>query len=439
MKNKFINNTFWIVGGQIVRMVISFFVGVLTVRYLGPDNYGVINYVNSYITFFTTLIGLGLNGVIIYEFVNHRQEEGEILGTAIFLRFLAGIISCVVFMPLIYLTDGGDNTVIIVAVLQSIQLPLLCFDTINYWYQAKLMSKTSSIIQTSAYLITAIYKVYLLVSGKNVFWFAAATVIDVTILAFLYMLSYFKNKNQPLKISVPTAKRMFRGCAPFILANMMVVIYGQIDKIMIKHILDSKQDVGLYSAALNICALIAFIPQAIIDSARPLIMEAKKKDEKLYQTRMSQLISGVVWINIIYSVFLTVLSKQIILLLYGDAYLSADSCLKIATWYTAFSFLGAIRSLWLICEEKNRYVFIFSAGGAVTNVLLNCIFIRISGINGAALATLLTQFLANFIYPLIFKNTRVYSILIIKGFFLRSVNIKELENEVMSCMKLHKH
>lgn len=438
IKSKFINNTFWLVGGQIARMLISFFVGVLTVRYLGPNNYGTINYVNSYITFFTTLIGLGLNGVIIYELVNHKQEEGEILGTAIFLRFLAGIISCIVFIPLISFTDGEDKTVVIVALLQSIQLPFLCFDTVNYWYQAKLMSKASSVIQTLAYLVTAIYKVYLLITGRSVFWFAAATALEVITIALLYMLSYLKYKQQPLRLSKTVARRLFQGCAPFILANMMVVIYGQIDKIMIKHMLDSTQEVGLYSAALNICALMAFIPQAIIDSARPVIMETKIKDEKVYRSRMSQLISGVIWINILYSVFLTVFSRWIIILLYGDAYLSADGCLKIATWYTAFSFLGAIRSLWLICEKKNRYVSIFSAGGALTNVVLNYILIPFWGINGAATATLLTQFLANFIYPLLFKDTRAYSKLVINGFFLRAVNIKRLKNGVMLWMRSHK-
>lgn len=81
MKNKFLSNTFWILGGQIVKILISFVISMLTARYLGPSNYGVINYVGSYIAFFTSLVGLGLNGVIIYELGNHRDEEGEILGT----------------------------------------------------------------------------------------------------------------------------------------------------------------------------------------------------------------------------------------------------------------------------------------------------------------------------------------------------------------------
>lgn len=54
MKNKFLSNTFWILGGQIVKILISFVISMLTARYLGPSNYGVINYVGSYIAFFTS-------------------------------------------------------------------------------------------------------------------------------------------------------------------------------------------------------------------------------------------------------------------------------------------------------------------------------------------------------------------------------------------------
>lgn len=64
-------------------MLISLIINMLIIRYLDQSNYGVINYVNSYIAFFTSLVGLGLNVVIIFELGTHRDEEGLILGTSI--------------------------------------------------------------------------------------------------------------------------------------------------------------------------------------------------------------------------------------------------------------------------------------------------------------------------------------------------------------------
>jgi O-antigen/teichoic acid export membrane protein len=198
------------------------------------------------------------------------------------------------------------------------------------------------------------------------------------------------------------------------------------DKIMIKQILGSTENVGLYSAAIAICGMIGFIPGAILDSGRPLIVEAKGRDEQLYQLRIRQLSAGVIWICVIYSIGITVFSKLAIQILYGDAYIGANLCLKIAVWYTAFSYLGSGRSLWLICEKKNKYVFLFSAMGAATNLVLNFIMIPLWGINGAAIATLLTQIMANFIYPTLFKETRQYTKCVSDALRLENINLKNI-------------
>lgn len=426
IKNRFFRNTSWILFGQIIRLLVSFAIGIVSARYLGPSNNGIITYVNSYIAFFTAIVGLGLNGVIIHEFVNHRNEEGKILGTAIFLRFVLGIISAIAFIGIINVTDGNDKTVLFVTILQAIQLPFLCWDTVNYWYQSNMQSKYSVFAQTVAYIGAAIYKVYLIVTGKGVVWFGFAVSLDFILLAIIYFLLYNKHKEQKMDFSLSIAKRLCKSGIPFILANLMVVIYGHMDRIMIKHLMDSNREVGLYSAAITICGIIGFIPVAILDSARPIIAEAKKENEEKYKLRFRQLVAGVMWICILYSVFITLFSNIIIYLMYGTEYMDANLCLKIAVWYTAFSYLGSARSFWLICENKKRYVFIFSLIGAICNVAMNFMFIPIWGINGAAVATLITQILANFIIPLMFRGTREYGKTVLQALVLRGINLREI-------------
>ena len=42
-RSKFLQNTSWIVGANIVQMALSFVIGMISARYLGPTNFGVIN------------------------------------------------------------------------------------------------------------------------------------------------------------------------------------------------------------------------------------------------------------------------------------------------------------------------------------------------------------------------------------------------------------
>ena len=63
--NKIINNMSWMIGGKVAQMIINLFVGLLTARFLGPSNYGLINYGLAYTAFFSSFCTLGINSVII--------------------------------------------------------------------------------------------------------------------------------------------------------------------------------------------------------------------------------------------------------------------------------------------------------------------------------------------------------------------------------------
>lgn len=73
-RKKVINNMSWLLGGRIVNMILSFFVSLATARYLGPDNFGSINYVAAYVSFFSSITSLGLSVIVIKE-VSMGQED----------------------------------------------------------------------------------------------------------------------------------------------------------------------------------------------------------------------------------------------------------------------------------------------------------------------------------------------------------------------------
>lgn len=206
----------------------------------------------------------------------------------------------------------------------------------------------------------------------------------------------------------------------FVISGLMVACYGQMDKIMLGKMLDVTS-VGLYSTALYICSLWTFVLNAIMNSANPLIFEAKEKNEDLYKKRILQLYAAIIWISFGVAIIFCIFAKPIILILYGEKYLGAITPFRIITWYTAFSFLGSARNSWLVCEGKVKYEKYFAGIGALCNFIMNIIFISLIGINGAAIATLLTQIITNFIVPGIIKDTRENSVFIIKAFLLRGI------------------
>ena len=118
--------------GKIAQMLINLVVGLLTARYLGPSNYGLIHYAAAYTGFFSSFCTLGINSVIIKNFADHPQEEGEALGTTIVLRIASSFLSALMIVGIVALMNRGEPVTVLVAVLSSVGLLFQVFD-ILWW------------------------------------------------------------------------------------------------------------------------------------------------------------------------------------------------------------------------------------------------------------------------------------------------------------------
>lgn len=408
LSNRFLQNTGWMAFAQIYQMVISLFIGVISARYLGPTNYGTINYAASYISFFTIFCALGLEGIVVKEIISKREQEGIILGSGIVMRLIAGVLSMIAVCVIVYFLNPNDSVLLTVTFLQSIILPFNAFHLIDMWYQSKLNSKVSTIIRCISYTLMSLYKIYLLITGKSVEWFAFSTSLDSLLIAIMFMLMYRRNGTRKLKFDNNTSKELLLQSYHLIISTMMAVLYSQMDRVMIGKMM-TQTDVGFYTAAATICNMWVFIPQAFANSARPVIMELKDKDSNMYIRRLKQLIGFIFWIGVLFSMVFTVMADFIIHVLYGDAYTMAKGPLVILIWSTVFSSLSYPRSIWMICENKQNYTKYILIWGVILNLILNYFGIKYFGIIGAAIATLFTEIMTCIISPMFYKEMRIFN------------------------------
>ena len=420
LKNRVVANAGWLIAGKVAQMLISFVVGLLTARYLGPSNYGLINYAGAYTAFFASVCTLGINSVLVKELLDHPQQEGELLGTSLLLRAVSSVLSALMMIGISAVADADEPTTFLVVVLTSLVLLFQIFDTFQYWFQAKLKSKVTAVASLVAYSCTAAYKIFLLATGKSVVWFALATSLDYFCYGALLLLGYWSLHGMRLCASKACAKRLLKSSHHFILPGLMVAIYGYTDKIMLKLML-TETETGYYSTAVALCSIWNFVLAAVIDSVFPTIMEAHGKDDALYLRRNRQLYAFVFYLSAAVSVVFTLLGEPIIGLLYGQQYLPAAAPLRVITWYTAFSYLGAARNAWVVCEKKQSSLKYRYAASALLNVVMNFLLIPGLGATGAAIASLATQVSSVFLFPLLFRPYRQNTKLMLQAIALRGV------------------
>ena len=392
--NRTFKNASWIIGCKIVQSLLGIVVSLLSARYLGPSDYGLIQYASSLTTFVVPIVTLGFNGIIVYELVSNPENEGEILGTALISSVITSILSILGLNLFVYLTNPADIRTITVCGLFSISLFFSALELIQYWYQSKLLSKYSSVVALISYLMISVYRIFLLATGKSVYWFSIAHALDIAIIACSLLAIYRRLKGKKMSFSMDTAKRLLEKSKYYIVSNIMVTVMTQTDRIMLKHMISDEAN-GWYAAAALCTGMTSFVFTAIADSFRPTIFEYYKKNKELYEVNIKRLYSIFIYLSLAQSIVMTMLSRIIIFIMYGNEYMEAHITLKILAWYTAFSCLGIVRNIWLLSEGKERYVWSINMMGAIANIALNFLLIPLWRHNGAAIASLITQFLTN--------------------------------------------
>lgn len=421
----------WLLGGKIVNMILSFFVSLATARYLGPDNFGSINYVAAYVSFFSSITSLGLSVIVIKEISMGKEDDNEVIWTGILMRFLTAVFSTIAVIALVSITDKNDPLMVKIAILESIAILASAFDTFMYWFQGKLLGKYTSIASVVAYIGMSLYRIYLLANNADILWFAFATSVDTLLLSLILMLCYVRENGFHPKVSVRLGKSLMKQSYHYMISGLIAILYSKIDQIMLKQMLDT-YSVGLYTAALTIAGLWGMIPSAFIQSVSPILYKNAEENRGMFYKRLRQSYAGIWLLNICWSLGVSIFSYWVIYLLYGKAYLGARVALVIVVWYTGITSIGSLTQVYLATENKNKYVNYFALAGLVTDVVLNALLIPKMGILGAAIATLVTYTVIHIVMPLAIKDTRDAGRLIIQGMLFRDV----LDDEMKQIIKV---
>lgn len=412
--SRVVNNAKWIILCKVAQSILQLVLGMLCARYLGPGNYGLVNYAASIVAFAIPLMQLGLQSTLVREFIDSPEHEGKIMGTSFVLELVSSVACMIGVGTFVTVFNHRQTETIIVCLLYATVLFFRAFELFGCWFQYKLKSKYSSLVMLLAYVIVSLYRVYLLMTGKSIYWFAVVNSFDAAIIGILLMILYKRMSSQKLEFSLSLAKELLSRSKYYILSAMMVTIFQNTDHVMLKNISGDEEN-GYYTAAITCAVIFQFVYQAIVESMRPVILEAKKKDQGKYEKSVSRLYSITVYMGVVQAAVFTVFASLIVKVLYGDDYIAAVPVLRVLVWYIAFSYMGTVRNVWILAEGKQKLLWKLNLAGAAANAAINAILIPYFGAVGAAAASLFTQFFINFALGFFISDLRENNRLLLMG------------------------
>lgn len=402
---KYFHNTSWLFFERIVKMGVGFFVIILLTRYLGPENFGLLSYSQSFIGIFVAFSTLGLEVILVRELTSNKEKSEVILGTALVLKAVASILSIIlIFIINIYMEDRDASILItiisFVVIFQSLNLG------IDTYFQANILSKYSSISNIVAFIASSIFKLALIFVEADLIYFALALVLDSVFMFIGYIYIFYLHKRilAPLKYDKKTAVYFLRSAWPMILTSMAVFLYTKVDQIMIKHLIDNRS-VGYYSAALKVSEIFYFVPLLITQSLFPkLVKERNAGDNEQYLKLLENVYKLVLWVSLPFVVVLVYFNEFIINILYGTSFSESANILSVLGFSLIFISIGSVSNKILYVEHYEKKYLIRSIFGFIFNILLNYYLIQQYGAIGAAISTLITLFMIYYVYDLLDKE-----------------------------------
>jgi len=403
---RYFSNTVWILLEKGLRVLDGFFIGIWIARYLGPSNFGILSYAESFVYLFAAIAALGLDQIVTKELVNNTSSRDEILGTTLGLRLLGFV---VMFSLIVGATQFLDHTTLTDTMIFVIASSILLqsFKGIDFYFQSDVRSKYTVIGNIVAVISIAAVKVFLIFLKAPLIYFGYVIVAEWIIISLSYIIAYHVSGLSIglWKFKIYWVKRLLSKSWFLIIGSVAAALYMKIDQVMIKEIL-GEEPLGIYSVAVKLTGIWLFVTAAITQSVFPSLVNIRKSNRDLFLKRLQQLYDLLIKIAIVVSLIYTLSAHFFVPLLFGNEYSDSSDVLVLYIWSIVFVFLSNGSWGYYLNENLEKLSSIRLVAGASINIILNIFFIEWYGLVGAAYATLISYSISGYLINALFKNTR---------------------------------
>jgi len=400
-KKKFKINLSWLVFDKLFRASLNIFLSIILARNLGPEKFGILNYLLAFLFLFTSISSLGMNPVLTNMIIKNKNNNHNIfIMNAYYFRFIFSLINYLIFVLLIYLINN-DQIYFDYSFIIGIGIILRSCEVFFSYFEAKSLSKYIVISQLIGLISAFIFIFYIIRYELDFIYIFYALILDSLIVFILINILYFlKSNNFIVKINLVNIKNIILKSFPILISAISIILYMRIDQIMINAILD-EYNLGIYSVSVRYIEIFHFIPKIIIISLLPILLISKK-----YNFNLLKLNSIIFKLSLLIISFVLISSDYLIPYIFGKVYIGSITSTKILSFSIIFVFYGVINEHWYVSKNLQKLYATNVFLGAIINIILNYFLINNFGIDGAAYSTLITYLLIIFAFDYSNKKTR---------------------------------
>lgn len=389
-----IKNSFALISSHIVSKFFYFFIIVLLTRLLGVEDFGKLTFALSFVILFSILPDIGISTLAIREVAKNKEDALKYLLNGVVSKLIFSIIAFCLLSAVINVMHSSASVIHVVYILGL----WMIIDSFSYFaysffrafekmeYEAYLNAVEKAILLA---LVFAAYRLHFELMHVACIFLAVSA---AKLLLGMYFTSIVIKPvlSMQVVLNIKFCKEMLKESWPFALMAVFGMIYFRIDTVMLE-MMKGSYAVGLYNAAHKLMEGLTFIPQMFTAALFPAF-------SNLYVTSREKLVLGYEkGFKILFIVALpvalggTLLSKNIVLFMYGSDFAGSAAALQVLLWALFFVFLNFIIGTVLNSINRQRLLTLNTAVCMVINFILNLALIPKYSFVGAGVATIATE------------------------------------------------
>lgn len=399
MKQKSImKNSIFYMAYNVLNMLFPFLTSMYIARVLLPVSIGEVTYANNIVCYFTILAFLGIPTYGLREIANARDNKEELNKVFSELYIINGI-STAVFSLAYYtmiLIVPAFREHLFLHCLVGLNVVLNAF-SISWLFEGLEEFSYMSVKNTIVKIVAFILLILFVRTEKDIIMYVCISLIGTCGSYFFNM--FYARRFVRFTLKGLNLKRHMKSIFMLVVVNLAIEIYTLVDKTMLGSMM-TKDHVAFYTYASAINRVGLSFTSTLTTVLVPRISyyyEIGKKDDfnKLLTKGLKTIL--ILAIPIIIGIQFT--SRYIICLLYGEAYITSVYVERVLAMTMIISPVGYLLGsrVMLVSNQENKMVIAVTTG-AIVNIIGNYFFIQLYAEMGAAIASVISEFVVMIIY-----------------------------------------
>lgn len=363
MKNKIVKNWSILTFSNLLGQGLGMFATIIVARSLLPAEYGYYSLVMIYADMGVIVAALGMKQIIIRELSRHPQYAKQYLKKIARYQFIASIPVVIFILAYSYYTNQSlfELSGASIGLLYSL-LVVMVFNSIAFSHEDFVLPSVLNLLERMLWVL--------------LLWIMPHSWLTLSHIAFLYVsVQWLKSlvlmivvyqKNYIQHTSETAVSNLLKMAAPLYWVELLVIVTDQVPILFLSANSASEQ-VGFFYASLKLILPVETMIATLMSVIMPGLAKAHG-DDVLFRKMITRAIIVIVMIGITVAFVTTILSNEIIYIIFGEKYQTSALVLQYQIWFAVLVAILDFMGTALIASDNQKKLGIISTIAALISL-----------------------------------------------------------------------